>query len=211
MNSEIINELIWRYATKKFDPSKKITSSDLNTLLNVLRYTPSSYGMQPLKFLVVTNPDLRLELQKASFNQSQVSEASHLIVICAQIETSPNHIDEMTELISTTRSIEIEKLQGFNNYVKGALKNLSEQDMLLWNSKQAYIALGMFLSNCARLRIDSTPMEGFEPDKYDEILSLKQKGLKAVLACPIGYRSEEDHYSRLEKVRKPLETLVEFV
>lgn len=211
MNSEIIKELTWRYATKKFDPSKKITSSDLNTLLNVLRYTPSSYGMQPLKFLVITNPDIRLQLQKASFNQSQVSEASHLIVICAQIETSPNHIDEMTELMSTTRSIEIEKLQGFNNYVKGALKNLSGQEMLLWNSKQAYIALGMFLSNCARLRIDSTPMEGFEPDKYDEILSLTQKGLKAVLVCPIGYRSEEDHYSRLEKVRKPLETLVEFV
>jgi nitroreductase / dihydropteridine reductase len=211
MNSEIINELTWRYATKKFDHSKKISSADLNTLLNVLRYTPSSYGMQPLKFMVVTNPEVRLKLQNASFNQSQVTEASHLIVICAQIETSPNHIDEMTELMSTTRSIEIEKLQGFNNYVKGALKNLSEQEMLLWNSKQAYIALGMFLSNCARLRIDSTPMEGFEPDKYDETLGLTQKGLKAVLVCPIGYRSEEDHYSRLEKVRKPLETLVEFV
>jgi nitroreductase/dihydropteridine reductase len=211
MNTEIINDLTWRYATKKFDASKKINQTDLETLLNVLRYTPSSYGMQPLKFLVITNPELRILLQNVSFNQSQVTEASHLIVICAQLETSSNHIDEMTELMSTTRSIDIHKLQGFNNYVKSALKDLSTQEMLLWNSKQAYIALGMFLSACARLRIDSTPMEGFEQDKYDELLELKKHGLRAVLVCPIGYRSEEDHYSKLKKVRKPLEDLVKYL
>ncbi len=211
MNTEIINDLTWRYATKKFDATKKISSTDLQTLLNVLRYTPTSYGIQPLKFLVVTNHELRVELQNASFNQSQVTEASHLIVICAHLETSPNHIDEMTELMSVTRSIEIEKLQGFNNFVKSALKDITTQEMLLWNSKQAYIALGMFLSACARLRIDSTPMEGFEPDKYDELLELHQKGLKPVLVCPVGYRSKDDHHSKLEKVRKPLDTLVEFV
>ena len=108
MNTEIINDLTWRYATKKFDATKKISSIDLQTLLNVLRYTPTSYGIQPLKFLVVTNHELRIKLQNASFNQSQVTEASHLIVICAHLETSPNHIDEMTELMSVTRSIEIE-------------------------------------------------------------------------------------------------------
>jgi len=211
MNTEIINDLEWRYATKKFDATKKISSKDLNTLLDVLRYTPSSYGMQPLKFLVITNSELRVKLQNASFNQAQVAEASHLIVICAHLETSANHIDEMTELMSTIRSIDIDKLKGFNNYVKSALKDLSTQEMLLWNSNQAYIALGMFLSACARLRIDSTPMEGFEPDKYDELLGLHQQGLTAILACPIGYRSEEDHYSKLEKVRKPLNTLVQFI
>jgi len=211
MNSELLQDLEWRYATKKFDASKKISTDDLKTLLNVLRFTPTSYGMQPLKFLVVTDDELRTKLQAASFNQTQVKDASHLIIICAQTETSSNHIDEMTELMSKTRAIEIEKLQGFNNYVKSALKDFTAHEMLLWNSKQAYIALGMLLSACARLRIDSTPMEGFEPDKYEEILDLQQKGLRAILACPIGYRSEEDHYSKLEKVRKPLDKLVEFI
>lgn len=211
MNSEIIKDLKWRYATKKFDATKKISDVDLKTLLDVLRYTPTSYGMQPLKFLVVTNSELRTKLQEASYNQAQVKDASHLIIMCAQIETSSDHIDEMTELMSTTRAISLDKLQGFNNYVKSALKDLSANEMLLWNSKQAYIALGMFLSACARLRIDSTPMEGFESEKYDEILKLKEKGLKSVLVCPIGYRSDEDHYSKLEKVRKPLDTLVDMI
>lgn len=211
MNQQIIADLNWRYATKKFDSTKKISKKDLDTLLNVLRLVPTSCGLQSLSYLVVNDDVIRERLKVASCNQSQLVDASHVIIFCAHIDTPDSYIDYLVHLTAEARELELESLNGFSSFLKSSVSKLSPKELLEWNSKQAYIALGMLLHATASLRIDSTPMEGFDPVKYDEILGLTEKGLKAVLVCPLGYRSEEDGYQHLKKVRKPLDKYVLYI
>jgi nitroreductase len=211
MQHKIIEDLNWRYATKKFDPSQKIKQEDLDTILEALRLVPTSYGLQPLKYLIIENDTLRSTLKAASWNQSQVTDASHLIVICCHIDTTIEDIDDNILLTSETRKIEFEKLAGYGEFVKKTISQLTLAEKTNWNEKQAYIALGVLLHTLAALRIDSTPMEGFDSEKYDTILNLTQQGLKSVLVCPIGYRSEEDNTQHLKKVRKNSLHITEFL
>lgn len=211
MQHKIIEDLNWRYATKKFDPSQKIKQEDLDTILEALRLVPTSYGLQPLKYLIIENDTLRSTLKAASWNQSQVTDASHLIVICCHIDTTNEDIDDNILLTSKTRKIEFEKLAGYGEFVKKTISQLTLAEKTNWNEKQAYIALGVLLHTLAALRIDSTPMEGFDSEKYDTILNLTQQGLKSVLVCPIGYRSEEDNTQHLKKVRKNSLHITEFL
>lgn len=211
MNQQIIADLNWRYATKKFDSTKKISKKDLDTLLNVLRLVPTSCGLQSLSYLVVNDDVIRERLKVASGNQSQLVDASHVIIFCAHTDTPDSYIDYLVHLTAEARELELESLNGFSSFLKSSVSKLSPKELLEWNSKQAYIALGMLLHATASLRIDSTPMEGFDPVKYDEILGLTEKGLKAVLVCPLGYRSEEDGYQHLKKVRKPLDKYVLYI
>ena len=200
--NKIIEDLNWRYATKKYDTTKKISAEYFNTIKESLRLSPSSFGLQPLKYIVVENKELREELKVHSFNQSQITDASHMIVFCSLIDINENHIDQYIENIAKTRSQEIEKIVGFGDYMKKEIFPMDKSLLANWNSKQAYIALGQVLHTCANLRIDATPMEGFKADKFDQILGLTEQNLKSILVCAFGYRSIDDTNSSLKKVRK---------
>lgn len=206
-NKEIIESLNWRYATKKFDATKKISQEDLDTLKESLRLTPSSYGLQPWKFLIIENKELRSKLREHSWGQAQVTDASHLFVLCTYTDTTDDFIDAHIRNTAEIRNIDAATLQGYSNFVKAKMTELTAEQKQTWNSKQAYIALGQLMTVCAELRIDATPMEGFEPEKYNEILGLNERGLHATLVCPVGYRSEEDAAQHTTKVRKPLNDL----
>lgn len=207
----IIADLTWRYATKKYNPSAKIAAEDLNTLKSVLSLVPSSNGLQPFKFLIIENPEVRAQLREKSYNQSQITDASHLIVMCAMHEIDSNYIDSYMQLNANRRNLPIENLVGFRTHLTNSVLSKSKDDHLKSNSRQVYIALGHLLHAAAQLRIDATPMEGFDPKGYSEVLGLEPKNLQAVVVCALGYRAEDDGYQHLAKVRKDLANLIETI
>lgn len=207
MMSDIVESLQWRYACKKFDENKKISQEDINHLLEALRLTPSSYGLQPWKFILVENPELREKLVGASWNQKQVSEASHLIVFAAPKKIDEDHIDEYIESIAKTRGQDVSDLAGLRKMMMN-IAFWEPEAQYQWAKNQSYIALGTLMTVCAHMRIDACPMEGFKPAEYDKILGLEEMGLTSLVVCPVGYRAEEDKYRKLAKVRHPIEELV---
>lgn len=209
--SKIIENLKWRYSTKKFNSKKKISAQDLETLMQALQLSASSYGMQFYKFLLVKNPEIRAKLKDASWGQTQVSEASDLIVMCSTRSISDAHVDESVANTGVIRDIPVENLNGYSNFVKSKINEFNPDAKQHWAAKQVYIVLGFALAVCADLRIDSCPMEGFDPQKYDEILGLTAKGLEATLVLPIGYRADEDKSQHLKKARKSKNDLFEII
>ncbi len=207
----LLEDLNWRYATKKYDTSKKIAQEHLDILLEAVRLSPSSYGLQPLKIVLVESKEIREKLKTHSWNQSQITDASHLMVLCSFKEMSNELIDQNAHNTEITRSLEKGQLQGFANFVKVKVNEKSVSEQAEWNARQVYIALGILMQSCAQLRIDATPMEGFEADKYNEILGLNDKNLNATLVCALGYRSEEDANQHLLKVRKPMNEFLEVI
>ena len=199
---DILKDLNWRYATKKFDSTKIISPENLDIIKESLRLVPTSYGLQPLKFIIVDSKEIREQLKPISYNQTQVVDASHLIIICCFQNTTDAHIDDFVSNISSTRKVEIESIQGYSDYMKSTINGMNQQDIMHWNKNQAYIALGQLLHTCASLKIDATPMEGFNPQEYDKLLNLTEKNLHASLVVPIGYRHEEDSAQHQQKVRK---------
>lgn len=197
----------WRYATKKFDATKKISTEDLNTLKEAIRLSSSSYGLQPYKIIIVENPELRAQLLGAAYGQSQVVDASHLIVFANETNINDQTIEKYITRIGDTRNIPVESLTGFGNYMKGAINHLTEDAKNIWASKQTYLALGNLLNAAAELKIDVTPMEGFVPAQVNEILGLNALGLNASLMATVGYRHTEDATQHLKKVRKSNEEL----
>lgn len=208
---KIIEDLNWRYATKKFDATKKISDNELDIIKESLRLTPSSYGLQPLKFLIVNEKAIRQELVAASYGQMQVAEASHLIVICAVTSIQDNDVDAYVENVIETRNADIERVNRYGSFMKKTFAEFTEDEKLIWASKQAYIVLGQLLHTCANLRIDATPMEGFISERYTEILQLSDKNLTPVLVCPIGYRHIDDSIQHENKVRKSMDDLFETI
>ena len=200
--STFLEDQNWRYATKKFDPTKKISTEDLNTLKEAIRLSSSSYGLQPYKVFIIENPELRAKIQPAAWGQSQVIDASHLIVFANQKEVSNDDIDSYLKNISETRNIPETALSGYGGFMKGAIGAKSSEEKENWTSKQTYLALANLLNAAAELKIDVTPMEGFVPEQVNEILGFNEMGLNASLLSPIGYRSEEDATQHLKKVRK---------
>lgn len=209
--TQLIEDLRWRYSTKKFDPTKTISDADFKVLMEVIALVPSSNGLQPYKFMVVENPEIRKKLREKSWNQSQVTDASHLVVMCAYIQLNEWHIDEFITLNQVVRAAEPEKLVGFSMHLKNSIISKPLEEMTANNENQVYIALGHLLHAAAQMRIDSSPMEGFQKEAYDEILGLKEKNLKSVVVCALGYRSEEDAYQHQKKVRKNTDDLFEWV
>jgi len=197
----------WRYATKKFDATKKISTEDLNTLKEAIRLSSSSYGLQPYKVIIVENPELRAKIQPVAWGQSQIVDASHLIVFANRTTINDTEIDAFFENISKTREIPLEALSGYQGFMKGKINELSEDAQNIWNSKQTYLALGNLLNAAAELKIDVTPMEGFSPVDVNEILGLNALGLNASLIATVGYRHTEDATQHLKKVRKSNEEL----
>ena len=197
----------WRYATKKFDATKKISTEDLNTLKEAIRLSSSSYGLQPYKIVIVENPELRAKIQPAAWGQSQIVDASHLIVFANRTTINETEIDAFFKNMSETREIPLEALSGYQGFMKGKINELSEDAQNIWNSKQTYLALGNLLNAAAELKIDVTPMEGFSPVDVNEILGLNALGLNASLIATVGYRHTEDATQHLKKVRKSNEEL----
>ncbi|HPW97016.1 MAG TPA: NAD(P)H-dependent oxidoreductase [Flavobacterium sp.] len=200
--SNFIQDANWRYATKKFDASKKVSKEDLDTLKEAIRLSSSSYGLQPYKVFIIENPELRRKLQPAAWNQSQIVDASHVVVFANVVNFGDEEIDNYIQNLIKTRGIELASVQGYADFMKMKINPLSIEEKKNWTSKQTYLALGNLLNAAAELKIDVTPMEGFEEDKVNEILGLTQLGLNASLIATIGYRHEEDATQHFAKVRK---------
>jgi len=199
---DLIKALNNRYATKKFDATKKLSQYIVEQLIEAARLTPTSYGLQLMKLVVVENPKLREELVSASYGQNQVKDSSHLFVLCREENITKDHIESYMSNIAGTRSVEIEKLNPFKNAIEQAVLPKTDEEKSDWMGRQVYIALGNLLTSCAILGVDSCPMEGFVPDEYDRILDLKSKGLKSVLVVPVGYRASDDFNAQNKKVRR---------
>ncbi len=197
----MIKNLNWRYATKAFDTSKKISQADLDELLEALRLAPSSFGLQPWKFIVVSDPKIRSQLREAAWGQKQVTDASHLVVLCVQNTVDEAFTKKYIASMAKTRNVTQESLKGFEDYILNFMKNLPPEQIFEWSKRQVYIALGFLLFACAQKKIDACPMEGFEPDKFDKILGLEKEGLHSLAMCAIGYRNEADEYAHAKKSR----------
>ncbi|MDD5213488.1 MAG: NAD(P)H-dependent oxidoreductase [Candidatus Gracilibacteria bacterium] len=199
--TNLITDLNWRYATKMFDKTKKVSETDLAEIVEAFRLTSSSFGMQPWKMILVENEEFKNSLVEHSFGQSQISDCSHLLVLCRVANIDDNYISKYLEKIAETRCIPVENLEGLQHTIKGFLARHTEEQVKKWASEQVYIALGGLLSFLASAHIDSCTIGGFNPAKYDEILGLGEMGLASVVVLPIGYRSQDDKYASLAKVR----------
>ena len=209
--SEIIKALEWRYATKKFNPEKKISKDDLTKIKTAIQLAASSYGLQAYTVLDVADKATREKLKEASWGQNQITDAAHLFVFCGYKNVTPKTIDAFLAQKAKDTNQEPDTLQAFGDSVKGALHTKSADEIKVWTAKQTYIALGKALTICGELEIDSCPMEGFEPAKYNEILGLESKNLQANVVLTLGYRAKDDKYQHLNKSRKNLEELFQTI
>ncbi|MFB6343303.1 NAD(P)H-dependent oxidoreductase [Saccharicrinis sp. FJH62] len=204
---ELLKNMEWRYATKKFDPDKKVGSSEIAKLKKAIQLSVSSYGLQLYKVLIIEDKALRQKLKPVSWNQNQITDASHLFVFCNYSKVEPSDIETHIHLTSEIRNIDIEKIRGYGDFIVSKLNEKTDIEKTNWLERQPYIALANLLMACAELGIDACPMEGFEPDKYNTILGLDQKGLNACVIATVGYRHNDDRSQKQAKVRKPLEAL----
>ena len=200
----IIESLNWRYATKKFDSNRKLSKNQVNILKNAFNLTASSYGLQPIKLIVISNQEIKNTLLDSSFNQKQVIQCSHLLVICIETDIDESYIELYFKRVVDIRKTSAKVLESFKKSIINEFNDLSNTSIINWSKNQAYLALGNLMTVCAVEGIDSCPMEGFVPEKYNEILDLKSKNLKSVLVMPVGYRSVDDQFSSFKKVRKDI-------
>ena len=206
-NETILNQLNWRCATKKFDAQRKIAPADWKALEKALVLTPSSFGLQPWKVFVVTDPAIRAKLRAAAWNQPQITDASHLLVFASRKGLGPADVDRFIARVAEVRGAPVESLEGYKGMMLAAVNRPAEQ-VDAWAARQAYIALGNFLTTAALRGIDACPMEGFDHAQFDEILGLKAKGLASTVMATLGYRAATDKYAALPKVRFPLDEVV---
>ena len=201
----IIEALNWRYATKKFDASKKINKEDLDNILEALRLSPSSYGLQPWKFIVVNNEEMRAKISVVAYGQSQIVDASHIIIFANKKNIDANLVDEYLKFIAKEKNIDIATLDGLGSMIKGSFSSKTIDSLRSWAACQSYLAVGNLLTSCAVSGIDACPMEGFDNTKLDVLLGLDEMGLESRVIVPIGYRSEEDKAANSKKIRFPKE------
>ena len=202
--STILDDLSWRYATKKFDNTKKLSDEQLNLLKEGFNLTASSYGLQPVSLVVIENQDLKEKLVAHSMEQEQVANASHLLVFCVQTKIDSVYINDYFKRVQEIRNTPDQVLAPFKDFLLDDFKNKDASEIKLWATKQAYLAMGNLLTICAVEKIDACPMEGFIPEEYDKMLGLEEKGLQSVLIMPVGYRAQDDPFTSFKKVRKPL-------
>jgi nitroreductase len=207
----VLEQLNWRYATKKFDPARKIAPELWAKLEQAVIHSPSSYGIQPWKFIVVTDPEVRKQLHPVSYGQAQILDASHLVVFAAKNPPTPEDVAAYVERTAEVRGVSVETLEGFKKMMLGSLARMDAAQGHRWAARQTYIALGVFLASAAMMGIDACPMEGFQPEKYDEILGLKEKRLGSVVIATAGYRAADDNYAQLAKVRFDAKDVVEHI
>ncbi len=210
--NDLIEQLKWRYAVKKFDSVKKIPASDWNALRESLVLSPSSYGLQPWKFLVIESPKMREQLTPASWNQTQVKDASHFVVLAAARSLGEEDIDRYLDRVIEVRKVSRDTLKFYRDMMVGdLLKGPRSRMISQWAALQAYIALGNILTSAALLGIDTCPMEGIDPVKYDELLGLKDSKFGTLCACAFGYRAADDKYAAAPKVRYSQESVFQTI
>lgn len=203
-----VKALKWRYATKKFDPNSILPAEKVEILKKAFNLTATSYGLQPLKLVVIQDKVLQGELEQASFGQKQISTASHVMVICIEKEVGENFIENYFKYVKEIRNTPDSILHPFKESLIGDFGKKTLDEVRIWATHQAYLVLGTLLTVCAVEEIDSCPMEGFESEKYDSILELDKYNLRSVLVLPVGYRAKDDFFAELKKVRRPLEETV---
>lgn len=206
MHASILSALQWRYAVKVFDPSKKVAAQDLQTILESGRLSPSSVGLEPWVFFVVENPALRAKLREASYGQPKVTDASHLIVIATRTDVSVLP-DELISRAAVQEGVTPESLAGWRAMAEQAI---ARPDAVEWSRRQAYIPLGIMMTAASLLNVDTCPMEGFDTQKVDEVLGLKEKNLGSVFMLTIGYRGD-DPAAKRHKVRRPFAEAVQVI
>jgi nitroreductase len=200
--TDLLSALTWRYATKKFDPTKTIAAATWTALEDALVLTPSSYGLQPWQFLIVTSPKLKAELKPLSWNQAQVTDCSHYVVFTIKKNLTAADVDRFVARTAEIRNTTVESIMGYRNImVSDVVHGARSFNVNEWATRQTYIALGNFMTSAALLGVDTCPMEGIEPVKYDKVLNLHETGYSTVVACAAGYRAEDDKYADLAKVR----------
>lgn len=201
---DIVEKLQWRYATKKFDKNKKLSAAKIDVLKKAFNLTATSYGLQPIKLLIIENQKIKDSLVQHSWGQKQVSDASHVLVFCIENVINKAYIKEYYNRVKNIRNTPDEILQKYEDFLVEDFNKKSVQEVHDWSTKQAYLAMGNLLTVCALAEIDACPMEGFVPGEYDKILGLEEIGLKSVLVMPVGYRAEDDIFADMKKVRKDI-------
>ncbi len=208
--SELLKLQEWRCSIKKFDTEKKIPADQWAALEKTLILSPSSFGLQPWKFAVISNPELRKTLLPLSWGQAQITDASHMVVFLYRNKMDDAYVQRFADSIVQTREQSPESVEGYKNMMLSFIRNLNNQGTYgEWARKQSYIALGNFMTSAAALGIDTCPMEGIDPAKYDEVLGLQGSDYSTLVVCVAGYRHAEDKYCALKKVRFPASELIQ--
>ena len=207
----LIEQLQWRYATKAFDPAATIDEDLWTKIEESLVLTPSSFGLQPWKFIVITDPAMKSLLLPHSWNQHQVVDCSHYTVFAAPTDVGDANIDNLVECLAFYRKVSAESLQGYRSVLEGFLANLDSEQRLVWAQRQVYIALGQLMTSAAVLGVDACPMEGFVPAEYNKLLGLPEQNLTATVACALGYRADDDKYATTPKARFPRDEVIETI
>ena len=209
--TDVLDALNFRYATKVFDSDQKIPSETWAVLEESLTLTPSSFGLQPWKFLVIDSEEVRGKLKDASWGQGQVVDASHLVVLTVRTDLTQQDIDSWVSRLSEVQGTPVDQLAGLSGVISNFADGMSVLDKQAWNTRQVYIALGQLMTSAAFLGIDTCPLEGISPVDYDKILNLEGSGYATAVACALGYRSEDDKYSSAQKARYPAEKVISHV
>jgi nitroreductase / dihydropteridine reductase len=208
MHTTLTDALAWRYATNEFDTSKEVSATDLEAILNAGNLMPTAYGLQPFRFIVITDKALKEKLVAHSYGQKHVADNSHLVVLAARTDIDEAMISEYTARIEATRNLAAGTTDGFKGMMVGALTGLTPEARLVWAQKQAYIALGGMMAEASLLSVDNHALEGFDPSAYNEVLGLDAQNLSATVLLALGYRSENDANQHYTKVRRTMEDLV---
>ena len=206
MNS--VEALEWRYAVKKFDNERILSAEKIEILKKAFRLTPSSSGLQPIRLVIIQDKKLQKTLEKHSYYQKQVATASHLLVFCIETEVNSKFIHKKFELEKKVRSTADEILHPFRDKLIANFEKKEKNEIDTWATNQVYLAMGNLLNICAMERIDACPMEGFDPEKYNETLELEKRNLKAILVMPIGFRAKDDFFAGFKKVRRPMDEVI---
>jgi nitroreductase len=203
--------LMWRAAIKEYNKEALLSDEEVSMLMDAVRMAPSSYGLQPYKLIVVKSTEMRERLKAVSYNQSQVTDASHFVVFASKVNENENDVAEFVQRIIAVRGVTEESLSGYAGMMNGALGHMNDDAKRAWAGKQAYLGLGVLLTAAALAEIDASPMEGFDAGAYDEILDLKKDGYTTAVICALGRRVEGEKYAQMPKVRKSQEEFVVFL
>ncbi|NJN28337.1 MAG: NAD(P)H-dependent oxidoreductase [Cyclobacteriaceae bacterium] len=204
----LLDKLNWRYATKVFDPSRKVSENDLYFIKEAIRLSVSSYGLQMYKVLIIENQEIRKELRKASWDQPQITDASHLFIFCNYTKDHDQLVDKYIQLVTETQmTANIQGLKKYGESIKNSIANMNSTEQKSWTEKQTYLALNNLIVACADRQIDACPMEGFNKNEYNRILGLDEMGLNASVIATVGFRSISDKSQDRKKVRKPINEL----
>lgn len=200
--SQVLQALKWRYAVKKFDTDKRLPQDKISILKEAFDLTATSYGLQPVRLVIIEDKPLQEALVEASMGQRQVADASHVLLFCIETKVDGAYVKSYFDNVKAIRNTPDDILNPFRSYLLDVFENETEQNTKAWAAKQAYLAMGNLLTICALEEIDACPMEGFDPAAYDAKLDLAAHGLSSVLVMPVGYRAEDDMFAGFKKVRK---------